>query len=183
MRNEASGRQPVTRKIRAATVGDLGAVRAVSAAAGERFKEIDEPRIARHAHDPPISDDVLRTAVDEGRLWVACDDAVVGFLLAVIVDGVAHVEEISVHPGYQGRGHGVALLDVVWAWASSQSMGAVTLTTFRDVPWNRPFYERRGYRVLDEAEISPELRALRAHEAAAGLDPALRVVMRRSTAG
>jgi GNAT superfamily N-acetyltransferase len=183
MRPERSPRQPGRGTIRAATIDDIDAVRDVSAAAGERFREIDDPRIARHADDPPISVDVLRPAVDDGRLWVAChDDAVVGFLLAAIVDGVAHVEEVSVRPEHQGRGHGGALLDAVGDWASSASMDAVTLTTFRDVPWNRPYYERRGYRVLEEDELGPELRALRAHEVAAGLDPDLRVVMRRSLA-
>jgi hypothetical protein len=53
----------------------------------------------------------------------------------------------------------------------------VTLTTFRDVPFNRPFYERRGYRVLEEAEWTPELAQRRAEEADAGLDPELGVVM------
>jgi hypothetical protein len=53
----------------------------------------------------------------------------------------------------------------------------VTLTTFRDVPWNAPYYERIGYRALREDEIGPELRALMAREAGHGLDPALRVAM------
>jgi hypothetical protein len=53
------------------------------------------------------------------------------------------------------------------------------LTTFSDVPWNAPLYRHLGFRVLDDDDIGPELRARRADEAARGLDPASRVCMRR----
>lgn len=54
----------------------------------------------------------------------------------------------------------------------------MTLTTFRDVPWNAPFYARAGFRELAAAELSPELAELVREEAARGLDPERRVVMR-----
>jgi acyl-CoA dehydrogenase len=34
-------------------------------------------------------------------------------------------------------------------------MAAVTLSTFRDIPWNAPLYERIGFRYLDRAEWTP----------------------------
>ena len=55
----------------------------------------------------------------------------------------------------------------------------MTLTTFEHVPWNAPYYERHGFRVLAEHEVGDELRRLRDEETAQGLDPALRVCMRR----
>lgn len=58
-------------------------------------------------------------------------------------------------------------------------MTALTLTTFSDVPWNRPYYERLGFRVLDEVELSPGLRRIRREEAQRGLDRWGRVAMRR----
>jgi hypothetical protein len=73
---------------------------------------------------------------------------------------------------------GRALLGRVAAWAADAGRPAVRLTTFAEVPWNRPLYEHLGFRVLAEDEIGPELRALRATEAAHGLDPATRVCMR-----
>ena len=57
-------------------------------------------------------------------------------------------------------------------------MPAVTLTTFRDVPWNAPYYERLGFRSLSETELTPELAEVRAREAEPGLDPETRVCMR-----
>jgi GNAT superfamily N-acetyltransferase len=104
---------------------------------------------------------------------------VVGLLLLEVVDGLAHVEEVAVHPDVQGAGHGAALLDAASAWGVAKGLPAVTLTTFRDVPWNRPYYERRGFRVLGPHELGPEMVALIAEEATLGLVPELRVVMRR----
>jgi GNAT superfamily N-acetyltransferase len=53
------------------------------------------------------------------------------------------------------------------------------LTTFRDVPWNRPFYERLGFRVVAGAELSAALRAIVEDETRRGLDPSRRIVMER----
>ena len=56
----------------------------------------------------------------------------------------------------------------------------VTLTTFRDVPWNAPFYARAGFRALANHEIGPGLAEVMRQEAARGLDPVTRVAMRRA---
>lgn len=168
-------------RVRAATDGDVAAMQDVERSAGALFRTIDEPRIARCADDPPMSTDELRAYVDAGRAFVAVDEdgSAVGFIALEVVDGCAHVEEVAVHADAQGRGHGGALLDAAASWAATNGVPAVTLTTFRDVPWNAPYYERRGYRVLADAELTDGLRAKVAEEAAHGLDPDLRVVMRR----
>ena len=95
----------------------------------------------------------------------------------------AHVEQVSVDPRDAGRGLGRRLLDHVAAVARRRQLDAVTLTTFRDVPWNAPYYRRCGFRVLPEDEIGPGLRRVRDHESAQGLDPVLRVCMRRDLDG
>lgn len=147
-------------------------------AAGQRFVEVGMPAIA---HDDPTPADDLLEAAAHGRAWVATDRAgrPVGFVLAEVLDGNGHVEEVAVHPDHQGRGLASALLDQVTTWAGSCGLPAVTLTTFRDVPWNGPYYLRRGFRVLDPDEVGPELAARRAEEAERGLDPDRRVCMAR----
>jgi ribosomal protein S18 acetylase RimI-like enzyme len=102
----------------------------------------------------------------------------VGYVLVDEVDGNAHVQEVSVRPDRQGQGVGRALLDRVRVWAIESGRSAISLTTFAEVPWNRPLYEHLGFRVLAEEEIGPELRAVREVETAHGLDPATRVCMR-----
>ena len=56
----------------------------------------------------------------------------------------------------------------------------MTLTTFRDVPWNAPYYERLGFRVIAPADQGPELAALVAEEAERIPGDAPRVAMRRA---
>jgi hypothetical protein len=54
----------------------------------------------------------------------------------------------------------------------------VTLSTFRHVAWNAPFYARLGFRELAEEQLGPGLRRVRADEARRGLDLSRRLVMR-----
>ncbi len=63
--------------------------------------------------------------------------------------------------------------------AAAAGVPAVTLTTFADVPWNAPYYLRCGFRVLDDAEVTAGLRAIRQREASIGPDRWPRVCMRR----
>ena len=115
-----------------------------------------------------------------GRLWVAAtaQDEPVGFALLAEVDGFLHVEELDVHPSHGRRGIGSALLKQVCAWAETAGYPGVTLSTFRDVPWNGPFYARQGFRVLLPPELTPGLARLREIEHSRGLRTDLRVIMR-----
>ena len=123
----------------------------------------------------------MTRAQREGRLWVAlAGDVPVGFaLLEAIEPEAAHLEEIDVHPDHGRRGLGAALIRAVCQWAAANGRGAVTLTTFRDVAWNAPFYARLGFEIVAPAHLSPPLRAVVEDETRRGLDPARRVVMRR----
>ncbi|MEY2431026.1 MAG: hypothetical protein QOC92_751 [Acidimicrobiaceae bacterium] len=132
----------------------------------------------------PFSVEELRVYLAGERVWVMVqEDAIVGYALVDIVDGLAHLEQLSVDPRHGRRGYGAALLAHVREWARDHPLAAVTLTTFEHVPWNAPYYARHGFRVLDDHELGPELRQLRASEARQGLDPALRVCMRSEVFG
>jgi GNAT superfamily N-acetyltransferase len=162
--------------IRALRIEDAAVTQEVERRAGAAFRDVGLPEIAEHE---PYTTEELEEYIGAGRAWAAVvDDRVVGAVLAEVVDGNAHVEEVAVHPDHQGRGAGRALLDRVRQWAIDTHRPAVTLTTFADVPWNRPLYEHLGFVVLREDEIGPELAAVRAHEATLGLDPSIRVCMR-----
>ena len=144
--------------------------------AGEAFRDVGLPEIAEHE---PYSPNELEEYIEAGRAWAAIvDGRVIGYVLVEVVAGNAHVEQVSVHPDHQGQGAGRALMDRARQWAAETNRPAVTLTTFADVPWNRPLYERLGFVVLREDEIGPELAAVREHEATLGLDPSIRVCMR-----
>jgi GNAT superfamily N-acetyltransferase len=115
----------------------------------------------------------------DGRLWVARSPGgeVVGFALVDLVGGEPHLEEMDVLPSHGRQGIGRALVGAVQAWARASGYDLLTLTTFRDVPWNAHFYRRVGFQEVSPQDLSPELQSLVREEAARGLDPARRVVM------
>ena len=127
------------------------------------------------------SRDELARAQSDGRLWVALlDDLPVGFAHVTVIErSTAHLEEIDVHPEHGRLGIGTELVVRVCQWAAIEGYQAVTLTTFRDVPWNMPFYARLGFVEVLPHQLSPALRAVVADETRRGLDPSRRVVMQR----
>ena len=94
-----------------------------------------------------------------------------------------YIEELDVLPTHGRRGLGGSLLEGVCGWAQAQGHAAVTLSTFRDVPWNGPFYRKHGFRDLPPAEWTPSMRAIREQEAQHGLAIEARVSMRRELGG
>jgi GNAT superfamily N-acetyltransferase len=125
--------------------------------------------------------DILRQAQREGRLWVAlADDIPVGFAHVELIEpDAAHLEEIDVHPEHGRRGLGAKLVLRVCDWAAVHGYRSVTLTTFREVPWNMPFYTQLGFAVVPPGQLSTSLIAVVNGETRRGLDPSRRVVMRR----
>jgi GNAT superfamily N-acetyltransferase len=164
--------------IRAPRAGELETLRDIEWAAGAIFADIG---MAEVAADEPASVEVLAEYMNDGRAWVITDDqdTPVGYAIVDVVDGLAHLEQLSVLPDHGRKGLGAALLHEVERWAAQHDKRAVTLTTFTDVAWNAPFYAKHGYRAMSDEEIGPELDAVRTHEAELGLDPALRVCMCR----
>jgi predicted N-acetyltransferase YhbS len=163
--------------IRPARTDDGPALREIERLAGIRFRDVGLADIAAHE---PDSIETLAEYANSGRSWVAVDDddRPVGYVIVDEVDGNAHIEQVSVAPDRQGAGVGRARVDQGRGWAAQRDRTVITLTTFTDVSWNRPLYEHLGFAVMAEHEIGPELRAVRDHETAHGLDPALRVCMR-----
>lgn len=121
----------------------------------------------------------LTAAQLEQRLWVALDgDTPVGFaLVTMLAANAPHLQEMNVSPAQMRQGVGTALLESVLSWARNTSGMPLTLTTFRDVPFNAPFYARHGFARLEACMWPPAVRSLVAEEHAHGLDRTRRVVM------
>jgi GNAT superfamily N-acetyltransferase len=122
----------------------------------------------------------LREAQQEGRLWVAlADELPVGFALVdMLAPDLPHLKEMDVSPQHGRRGVGTAMLGAVLEWLARSGHQQMTLTTFRNIPWNMPFYSRLGFEEVPRDGLRPELEAVVRDETARGLDPARRVVMR-----
>jgi GNAT superfamily N-acetyltransferase len=121
----------------------------------------------------------LRAAQRDRRLWVALADRLpVGFAHVERREpDSAHLEEVDVHPLHGRRGLGTRLVQTICNWASQRAYRSVTLTTFRDVPWNMPFYLRLGFKEIPEPLLTPALRVILEDEARRGLAAARRVAM------
>ena len=166
--------------IRPADPGDVAAFQAIEVDAGERFRPLGFDAIADD--DPPAASELL-DHIATGRAWAATvDGQVVGYATASIVDGEGHLDQVSVAVGAAGHGVGRRLIDHVLAWSAQLGHHAVTLTTFRDVPFNGPYYARLGFVEIPDAALGPELAAIRAHERAT-IEVAPRIAMRRISGG
>ena len=164
--------------VRPPTADELPVLQDIEVAAGRLFAERGMALVAEH---DPFTIEELRGFVERRMAWVAAPPvgAPVAYLVAEVIDGAGHVEQLTVHPGHAGKRLGVRLMDHFGGWCEGRGLPAVTLTTFAEVPWNRPYYERLGFRVLGDDEVTPGLVAIRTYEDAIGLDAWPRVCMRR----
>ena len=156
--------------IRLAQPAELPYLQEIEIASGEPFRDVGMPEIADD--DPMSLEDLARHDV-----WVAIGEEglPVAFIAVGDVDGATHVHQVCVHPSHARQGIGAALIEHV-----TRGERPVTLTTFRDVPWNQPYYERLGFRAMTETSVAgtlPGLAEIMREEASRGLDPATRVAM------
>lgn len=173
----SAGGHPAGCAIRLTTSDDLGLLPAIEDAAALLLAPYDMAEV----DDTTVSADLALTAqaATDGRLWVAvAGSEVVGFALAIIVDGEAHLHEIDVLPAYGRLGMGRALVAALQDWAWASDFPAVTLSTRLDVPFNGPFYARLGFVVVPAEELTPGLLELRRDEQRRGLS-GRRAIMRR----
>jgi GNAT superfamily N-acetyltransferase len=124
--------------IRTARPGDIAALPEIEHAASQLLRG----HAPQSVLDEATSERAFREAQEAGRLWVACaGDTPVGFaLVEMLADDLPHLEELGVHPDHGRRGVGTALVRGVCDWVHRSQHAAITLTTFREVPWNMPFY-------------------------------------------
>ncbi len=116
--------------------------------------------------------------LSEGSLWVADIAGRPEAFLAAHAEGDRlHIDEFAVALEHQGKGLGRQMMSKVVAWAREQHFARLSLTTFRNVPFNAPFYATFGF-----SEWSPEvapatIRQALSREEAAGLKNRCAMVM------
>jgi GNAT superfamily N-acetyltransferase len=155
----------------------LSAIPAIELAASAMFPEADLPVEVRYL---VIENELLQEAQSDARLWVALTDerTPVGFAMAGIIDGGAHLDEMDVMPDFGRQGVGTRLVRTIIDWARLGDYPVLTLITFRHLPWNAPFYERMGFEAMATSELGEELAKLLQEEGDAGIDVHKRVCMK-----
>lgn len=165
--------------LRAGEKGDLPSLVAVEQSAAQVFRHCAD--LAWLADGECLSLQAHEEAILQGYHWVAVKDGMpIGFTLAAEMGRNLHLREVSVRLDWQGKGVGTALIQRVLSVARERGFSGVTLTTFRDVPWNAPFYRTLGFLESAPATLSPELKAVLDAEAAHGFPPDRRCAMRYS---
>jgi predicted N-acetyltransferase YhbS len=158
---------------------DADAIRAIEFEAGQRFVSVGMTGIA---DAPPMELELVCRKIDARQIVVAVDtDATtcVGFVMFEPQPARFYVQEVDVLSSHAGQRIGAALIEQVAQLALAQQITQLTLSTFREVPWNAPYYRRLGFRDIEEADLDAALIARRAAHIARGLDESKRVFMRR----
>jgi hypothetical protein len=147
----------MTLTVRAATPEDLAALPAIELSGDAMFAELGIVF--------PPGPAAVETAIAHGARIVVAGDPPVAFAAVITLDGHPHLEQISVRADQIQKGIGSLLLDNV-----IRDYGpGLTLLTFRDVPWNGPWYLRHGFTELPGSGWGPELRRHWQAEIDAGL--------------
>jgi 4-diphosphocytidyl-2-C-methyl-D-erythritol kinase len=164
--------------IRPARLDEVERLGSIEAGASELFAGTD---VCADLNGSIYNPGELAELIEQGQVWVACfgDDVAVGFVIVLKMDDVLHIEELDVLPEFGRRGIGTALLEHACRWAAENGFSAATLSTFRDIPWNAPFYHKHGFRILEPREFTPWICTMRETEARNGLRLETRVIMRR----
>lgn len=188
---------PMDYKIRLAKAADVSALPEIErAAAGQFAPYLEWLKISSDILEGLASLSFLLRAQAGGLLWVAdvakvpeetaasrpeqaVEKKVVGFIVAKDLAEGCFIIELDVHPDYGRRGIGSALVEACCQAARTRGFEQVLLTTFRQVPWNIPFYRRLGFEILPAEAWSQEIEAIVRHEARYGFAPEKRAVMRR----
>jgi ribosomal protein S18 acetylase RimI-like enzyme len=162
--------------IRSARIEELPQLAPIEQAAAIRFRNTP---YAFLVDGEPLPIEFIQQRFQAGQVWVAVDrnDIVIGFAITREVDRTLYLQEIDIAPEHGQRGIGRALVETVQTWGSRSGYAVMSLSTFRDLPWNAPFYAKLGFRIIDEANLSPGFQAIRAHEREAGLPIGDRVIM------
>lgn len=137
----------------------------------DRICEIDTDASANFASIPALKDlaegshgclepDTVQKWMNDGCIYVIeAGRTMLGFTAVQPRDGVLYIAELSVLQSHQGRGLGSQLLHEAFAHARAEAREAgsevsrVSLTTYPDVPWNGPWYRRRGFEEVGPASL------------------------------
>ncbi len=135
----------------------------------------DEDNVPAHVYEAAIEHRLVFTIEH-------FDNGPAGFALCSIRPPDLYLDQIAVDPAHGRKGLGAILLMRVFREAQARKLKSVSLSTFRDIPWNGPYYTRFGFREIPRKRLEPWMLELEKMQAET-LDISLRCVMRRKMRG
>lgn len=164
--------------IREAVSSDIASMRAIERRATQIYRTIGYDFCA----DGPIRDVEEHERVQAAGMAlfaVSIDGLAAGFAMYEPLDGEIHLVEIDVDPAFQNKGLARRMIAIGEGWTQDKGFGGITLTTYRDVPWNAPFYRRIGFTEFEPESWRKGLLETVEREAAWGFALRPRIVMRK----
>ncbi len=134
---------PAGYAIRAYRPDDAAALAVVDARASVLFAEYGYPSLAEGTLTPAQFHALA--GVCETLVAVHCEGGPVGYAILHPVGGFLHLRELAVDPAHGRRGIGTALLAAAIDRSRDEGHEGVSLTTFRDLPFNERFYAGQGF--------------------------------------
>jgi predicted N-acetyltransferase YhbS len=117
-------------------------------------------------------------AIEAGLSLVAeIDGRAAGFVMGEMHGADAYLHELDVDMEFQRQGAGALLVHGFAQAARAKGASTVVLSTFRDPPWNAPFYRRMGFQDVERGDYLPWMAEIEAQQAEF-LDISTRVFMR-----
>lgn len=164
--------------IRPATIADIDDMRAAEQKAGETFRTVGYDFCADGPNRDP---EEHKRVIAAGITFIAETPSgeIAGFAMFELMDGEVHLLEIDVVPEHQKKSLARRLIALGEKWALAKGFDGMTLTTYRDVPWNAPFYRRLGFVEIEPDADRKGLLETIAKEAAWGFALRPRIAMRK----
>lgn len=164
--------------LRLARLDDAPYLPEIEARAARLFESVDG--LSGLAAQHTMSVNTLRRLIRKGHSLVAfMGEEMAGFLVTEPCGRELHICECDVDPRFQRRGIGAGLLRASIIDATNCGFHALTLTTFRDVAWNGPFYNKLGFEEVSDPVAHPRLMAILDQEIGHGLPGDRRCAMIR----
>lgn len=141
--------------IQTADLGDVAALISVDKAASALFAPtglLDESALSDH-----VPAEVFEQEIPAGNVFVVRNvhGWAVGFALVRLRGNGLYLDQVSVHPDHGQKGLGRGLIVKVLAEAELRKLPHVSLSTFRDIPWNGPFYASMGFKEIPQEKLEP----------------------------
>jgi ribosomal protein S18 acetylase RimI-like enzyme len=157
---------------------EIPALVRVDLAAGSLFA--DTGLLSAEALADHVPETVFEQAIEAEDLIAARDrkGLIVGFALTSERGGTLYLDQISVHPSHGRQGLGRALIARIADEAKVRKLKSITLSTFRDLAWNGPFYRGLGFREIARAKMAEWMLDLEMAQSAS-LDVSKRCFMQR----
>lgn len=118
--------------------------------------------------------------IDKQAYWVVVDkdNEPIGFIMTRDLPESLFIHELSVSQKWQNKGVGKLLIQKIIDVAKEKNYPMISLTTFRYVPWNAPFYQLLGFSILTRDEAPSSLQSILEKEISeTGFDPKTRCIM------